>query len=223
MPIYHHVVPPHQAGPGLRHGIANGCPFCMARQDLEPSVGKSILFLSGIDVGQVGVVVENVDAVRSIGRFLVKLPYGDDRASTMVDPVLDLFIERALMHVPTWMPPLSIEDACALHEMVLEVRRSPPEAKNGKTAAKMADGLIARCWGDRLPVNGAEVWAVLGAHGAQPKLEERFVELFDFGIALLVGIKGRPPVRQRRMAPLSRGRYLTKRAREKRMQLFGHD
>jgi hypothetical protein len=181
------------------------------------------LFLSGGDVGQVGVVVDNAEIARSIGRFTVKLPCDPDHVTTMVNPEHDLFIDRALMTVPQWMPPLSIEDACALHEMVLDVLRWPPQRPRRKAAAKMVKGLIARCWGDRLPVSGAEVWGIVAAHGALPELEKPLIELFEFGMELIVETQGRPPVKRRRMPPLSRGRYLTKRNRELWLRHFGHD
>jgi hypothetical protein len=174
-------------------------------------------------VGQVGLVVENSEVSRSIGRFLVKLPYGDEHTRTMVDPILDLFVDQDLMTVPTWMPPLSIEDACALHEQVLESLRWPARGRSGKAAAKIVQGVITRCWGDRLPLTGQQVWAVLAAHGAKPSLKLPSIELFDFGMAVLVGSQGRAPVKRRLMAPLSRGRYLSKQGREMWLKLFRHD
>jgi hypothetical protein len=185
--------------------------------------GESILFLSGSEVGQQGVVIQNEDWAVSSGKFLAKMSYDPEGWTRTVNPSAELFIDQAMMMVPDWMPALSIEDACALHEQVLESLRFPPSGSPRKAAGKVVGGIVTRCWYGRLPLNGAEVWAVVAAHGARPDIKQASVELFDFGLALLVGAQGRPPVKRRRMPPLSRGRYLTKRDRDLRERIFGHD
>jgi hypothetical protein len=219
----HVHIEPYRGGFGVEHGSANGCPFCLARKDRYPAQGKSIMFLSGSDVGQVGVITENSDWARASGKFIVKMNYAPETHTRVVDPSLELFIDPEAMTVPDWMPALSIEDACALHEQVLQSLQFPPQGSARKAAAKIVTSVVARCWGQRLPLDGAEVWAVLAAHGARDELKTASIELFDFGLALLVGAQGRVPIRRRRMSALSRGRYLTKKGRELWVRLFGHD
>lgn len=127
------------------------------------------------------------------------------------------------MSVPSWMVPLSIDDACSLHEQVLDSLNIAEHPAGVDPLLWIAQGLVTRCWCRRLPVSGEEVWRVLTAHGVPTAGRVEFARLFDFGMALLVGANGRPPVRRMRMPPLSQGRYLTRRARALWIKHLGHD
>lgn len=222
MPLYQDITPLF-GGPHVEQGIANGCPFCTARVDRRPPPGAAIVFLCGSDVGQIGVVSANQPGWGDTRQFCVKMNYGHPNHLRIVSPWLELFLAPGTMGVPDWMPPLSIEDACALHEQVLESLRRHPDPRGRKGASDMIRGIISRCWWERLPLSGEEVWRVLAAHGVRPSLGPIAIEYFDFGTGLLVGANGRKSVKRRRMPALLRGRYFSKKGREDWIKLFGHD
>jgi hypothetical protein len=134
----------------------------------------------------------------------------------VVRPDLELFLDPLHLIPPPWMPPLSIQDAFILHEMVLLAA----ERDLMRTEAQYP--LINVCWSHRLPLSGSEVWAMLEAHGCDPIARPVVIERFDFGVGLLVGTQGRPPVKKRRMPALSKGRYLTARKKADWQRLFGY-
>ena len=201
---------------------ALACPYCLAAQSPWPVVGTSLMFLNGIDVGQVGVVVRDKWGTCPSDRFLVKMEYEKQSdVLRMVMPRHELYLDVNLLRIPDWVPSVSIEDNARLHERFL--------CCGGLAAAQDRDGfgtafadVVHVCWQHRLPLNAEEIWLALQAHGLDPHSKARVVELFEFGTGLLVRTHGRPAIKRKRMPPMSRGRYLTKAERELRLRIFGH-
>jgi hypothetical protein len=215
------TIHPFRRGAALDYGQENGCPFCAARRAERPRVGQRVALLSGLYVGQAGMVVSESGWKEGGGRFQVRMAFEPNNVSSVIDPSLELFIDPEAVVIPGWMPPLSVEDCCGLHEVVLAALSPLPGEHSRKAAAKLASALSSLCWGARLPLTGAEIWEMLAAHGANAKLRAATVELYDFGLALLSGSVGRPPIKRKRMRPMSQGRYLTKRQRDLRIRKCG--
>jgi hypothetical protein len=204
-------------------GAIAECPFCLARRHPWPQIGTSITLLSGYDVGQSGVVVEDQWGTCPPDRFLVKMAYDESGALRMVMPSHELFLDVKQLVVPAWMPSLSIEDNGFLHESLMRSLEDLKAARGRENVGKLILALIATCWGRRLPLRGTEVWLLLNAHGVGSQLKSDVIEYFDFGMKLLTETQGRPAVKRRRMPAMSRGRYLTKARRTLRAEIFGHD
>ena len=68
---------------------------------------------------------------------------------------------------------------------------------------EVAQTLAAVAWGRRLPVTGAQLWAMLQVHGFDASWKSEFCLLFDFGFSLLVATHSRRPIRKKIVAPMS--------------------
>lgn len=204
-------------------GVASGCPYCLAKQNLWPEVGTSLIFLKGFDSGYWGEVVADKWNVCSRNQILVHMEY--ERASTacrFVTPGRDLYVSARLYSVPDWMPPYSIDDNWAVHESLVD---SMPQIVIGTHASALAPEQLSRtiiaCWRRRLPLQGSELWPMLEAHGVPSRQKERLLQMFEFGTKILGHANGRRPVKRKRMQPMSLGRYLTRTEEELNISLFG--
>jgi hypothetical protein len=120
------------------------------------------------------------------------------------------------------MIPFSIEDVLAVHEAVL--RTIDKHVNEGhRRLEKTIFPIVGACWWQRLPISAEELWPMLTAHGFQANDRSEFSKLFEFGRNLLTRNHGRRPIKRKRMAPLSKGRYLSENAREQWIEFFGHD
>jgi hypothetical protein len=207
---------------GNKSGAVSGCPYCRASENPWPPEGTSLVFLKGIDAGQSGVVVKDSWGTCPSDRFLVKMEYEKTRALRMVMPSHELYLDSKLFVVPAWMPPISIEDNALLHECLLGSLDKITAAHGRSMVGNSLLGIIATCWWQRLPLDGADIWPMLDAHGVASNLKADFIEFFEFGVSLLTAIQGRPAVKRKRMRAMSQGRYLTKGRRELRLKKFGH-
>jgi hypothetical protein len=212
----------------LAAGITAGgaiaeCPFCLARQHPWPQIDTLITLLSGVDVGQSGVVVADQWGTCPPDRFLVKMAHHESGTLRMVMPSHELFLDVKQLVVPAWMPPLSIQDNGFLHESLLRSLEDIKAARGRESVGKSVLSIIATCWGRRLPLRGAELWLLLNAHGVGSELKSDVIDYFDFGMKLLTQTQGRAAVKRRRMPAMSRGRYLTKAQRALHVEIFGHD
>lgn len=204
-------------------GNVSDCPYCLAAKTPWPAIGRSLIFLSETDVGQVGVVVKDAWGTCPPDRFLVRMAYEKHPTMLrMVRPRHELYLEVCSLLIPDWMPPLSIEDNAHLHERLL-LRHGDLVAVQDRSAFRgLLASIVDVCWRCRLPLTGQEIWLLLEAHGVDARWRQEVIELFAFGIELLTGSNGRPAVKRRRMRPMSQGRYLTKGDRELRLRIFGH-
>lgn len=153
--------------------------------------------------------------------FFVHMEYEKRGVLHSVMPGYDQYLDVRHYRVPTWLPELAIEDNAALHERLLQSIRTLFLADDRSSLAKGLHSIIQVCWWRRFPIDGAELWPMLEAHGVLTSLRADAVELFDFGLFTLLYAQGRAPNRRRRMTPMSQGRYLTKRQRELNTRLFG--
>ncbi len=192
-----------------RRPRASRCPYCLAEQHLWPPIGTSIIFLNGIGVGQSGVVVADRWGTCPPDRFLVKMPNAKVGTLRMVMPTHELFVDVKLLSVPTWMPPVSIEDNAFLHRSLLHSLDKLTAACDCGVVGEALGEIIATCWRRRLPLEGVDIWPLLKAHGVDANFEANMADCFDFGIRLLTRTQGRTGVKRKRMVAMSKGRYLT--------------
>jgi hypothetical protein len=207
----------------LNCGVTSGCPYCLAKENPWPSKGTPLVFLNGMDSGWSGIVVEDPWGTCPSDRFLVKMEY-EKRSDWLqtVMPSHQLYIDSRQYAVPDWMPPLSIEDNALLHESLMATLPllAPGQASDMKHNPLWR--IVNICWRRRLPLDRNDIWPMMEAHGVELRHKSRLLDFIEFGILVLTATHGRPAVKRRRMAPMSKGRYLTNAQRELRIQLFGH-
>lgn len=203
---------------------ASGCPYCLAARNLKLPPGTSVIFLSEIDVGQTGIIVSDDFETCPSDQFLVRMDYETRPEITrMVMPNRELYLDKSLLQIPSWMPPLSIEDNAAIHDRLMLSLDNLNQARDRVQFSRALTDLIERCWRHRLPLSGEGLWDLLKAHNLPPHRKTDTVEFYNFGISLLTRTNGRPSVKRRHMPPMSKGRYLTKAERSLRLAIFGHD
>jgi len=189
------------------------CPYCLAIAHPWPAVDTTLVLLSGYDAGRSGTVVDDVWGTCPRDRFLVQM--SDDPAGTlrMVLPSRGLYLDARRLIVPDWMPPLSIRDNADLHTHLIDSLPTLISARNVNAFRSSFQSLILQCWHSRMPVSGEEIWSFVKAHQLGPRFRKRAISDFEFGMRLLTQAAGRPPIKRRRMAPMSQGSYIPPRLR----------
>jgi hypothetical protein len=203
-------------------GVMAGCPYCKAREYQIPQIGQRILFLSP-DYGETGVRVDDRDYNLRLDQFAVKMDYEAIDYMRTVTRFLDLYIVEPFTPLASWMPQFSVQDVLAIHEAILRVLDVHIKSRAQRPLHKSISPIVSACWWQRLPASGHEIWPILVAHGFAETKRGEFIKLFEFGFDLLVRTHGRPPIKRKRMPPLSKGRYLSKGARELYLRHFGHN
>lgn len=206
--------------PPLSIGKANGCPFCIAREDRTPTVGERILFLSS-DYGRTGVRVHSANFRPNADEFLVRMDDDPRGYTRSVRQTLYLFVVEPFSPAAPWMPQLSFEDVFAIHESLLRACENIMHSKQPFEDAIIP--IVSTSWQFRLPVNGEEIWPMLAVHGFSQTNRQEFIRDFRFGFEFLVRTNGRAPIRKKRMPPLSKGRYLSENQRVLWLKHFGHN
>jgi hypothetical protein len=208
--------------PPISDGIGAGCPFCIAKRDRQPSIGQRILFLTSGDAGQFGTCVEDKHNSIRFDQFLVKMDYEVEKGGTrVVTLAYDLFSIEPLPSAPVWMPSLSIADALAVHEYMLQGIDNHLQLNDPADLSNLCYPIVSGCWSRRFPLTAEEILAMLQAHYCP--VDKQFCQLYTFGIELLVRTHGKPAIKRKRMKPLSQGKYLSSNQRKMWFQLFGHD
>ncbi len=185
-----------------------GCPYCRSIFHLEPSSGETVIFLAGIQIGTWGTVMPSEHQLPP-GEFFVQAGRSSD-CMRICQGERDRPIPVEKYEVPDWMPPLCMEDCHYLHASLAKALSLPSKGADRATVSAAVIPAISCCWSRKLPVFGCDIWAMLAAHKVPDSYERIIVEAFDFGIDLTVNLNGRPANKRRRMAPMSRIRYLTK-------------
>ena len=198
------------------------CPYCLSYKDESwPVPNAELILLNKQDAGYRCVVADQSQNVNFTDRFLVRMEYERRDILRSVMPGHDQYLDVRQYKVPTWMPELAIEDNAALHERLMQSLRTIFLADDRSSLAPGLHGIIHVCWWKRFPINGAELWPMLEAHGVLPRLRRDAIELIDFGLYTLRYAQGRAPNKRRRMPPMSQGRYLTKRHKEINIRCLG--
>jgi hypothetical protein len=192
----------------------------MARSPtLRTAAGTQLKFLSGLHIGQQGVIQERDPAYGlNHGELLVEFTTAKGTSIYRITRGLELYLPAEAFSVPAWMPGLSMEDAYNLHEAVL--CGLDPCTESPKAA--IAQAVTMACWSGRLPLSGQEILPFLTAHGMPSHLDESLGELFDFGRSVAVSVGGRKPNARKKMPPLSKARYQTKSQAQLWYRLFGY-
>jgi hypothetical protein len=182
------------------------------------------LFLTSGDSGQSGTRIKDDHNTTRLDQFLVKMDNEQNaEVARIVTPSNDLFLVEPIPPVPSWMLPLSIEDALSVHENMLQGIERADAVSKTDWLKELCYPIVAACWLRRLPLSAHEIWQVLAAHDISKVHEATFLKLYDFGIRLIVRTQGRPAVKRKRMQPLSHGKYLTDHQRNLWVTHFGHD
>lgn len=206
-----------------KEGLISRCPFCLAASNRWPIVGTTIIFLTGLDIGHAGKVVEDRPENRRGDRFAVRMPYDRNGVTRSVMPFHDLYLDVNEFSLPTWMPPLSIEDAAHVHDGMLRYLVGTAASRSRRVHKEAIQSLIATCWWRRLPLDGNDIWPMLAAHGVRESAQSLLIQYFEFGLDLLRNLNGRRAIKRKRMPAFSENIYLSKAQRELRYRILGHD
>jgi hypothetical protein len=208
--------------PPLSLGALADCPYCKGREHQIPQIGQRIKFLSP-NYGETGVRVDDRHYNLRLDQFAVKMDYEAIDYVQTVTRFMDLYIVEPFASPASWMPQFSIQDVLAIHESMLRVLDMLMKSHARKPLHECIGPIVSACWRQRLPISGHEIWPMLEAHGFAETQRPEFINLFEFGFDLLIRTHGRPPIKRKRMAPLSKGRYLSKGNREIYLRHFGHN
>jgi len=140
--------------------------------------------------------------------FLAQFDTEERGILTRISYQRDRFNYFPLRTIPEWLCHLSMDDLGAIDESCLDTVLNFTVAKERTSWADLLLPIFSTIRSRRLPVSSDDIWGTLAAHGFR-KNKEKFKEHCDFGLRLLLLFNGRPPIRRRRMDPMSRGRYLT--------------
>jgi hypothetical protein len=182
-------------------GANHNCPFCQGRMISETLPGERLLFLKGTRAGHSATVSAHPSPIK--GEFLVHMDGDPDDWQSRVSYSRDLFVRAPLQLVPNWMCPFSMKDLCALEDAALCGMLRTIELGVQTIRVEVAQTLAAVAWGHRLPVTGAQLWAMLQVHGFDDSWKSEFCLLFDFGFSLLVATHSRRPIRKKIVEPMS--------------------
>ena len=182
-------------------GAAHNCPFCQGRMISETSSGERLFFLNGMRAGRYGTVSSEPSPIEE--EFLVHMDEDHDETLWRVSYCRDQFVRAPLQFVPGRMCPLSINDLCALEDAAIRSTFRAFELGVRTIRVEVAQSLAAVAWGRRLPINGAQLWAMLEVHGFDDSWKSEFCQLFEFGFSLLVATHGRRPIKKKKVKPMS--------------------
>jgi hypothetical protein len=188
-------------------GVRSNCPFCGGRMIASVSPGQRIILLRGMYAGYSATVSDQPGW--SDDEFLVQFDVSEEGTLTRISYGRDSFTYSPLKKIPDWLCHLSIDDLSAIEDSCLNTALDFATAKGIPSWADLLLPVFSTIRSRRLPVVSDDIWSTLVAHGFSMKHKQKFKECFDFGLRLLLLFNGRPPIRRRRMAPMSRGRYLT--------------
>lgn len=159
------------------------------------------MFLKGTRAGLSATVSPDPSPIE--GEFLVHMDGDHDDTLSRVSYGRDQFVRAPLQLVPSWMCPLSINDLFALEHAAIRGTWRACESGARTIRVEVAQSLVAVAWGRRLPINGAQLWAMLEVHSFDDSWKSEFCLLFDFGFSLLVGTHGRRPIKKKKVKPMS--------------------
>jgi hypothetical protein len=188
-------------------GAKSDCPFCAGRMITSVSAGETIIVLQGMYSGRVGKVSDRPGF--SDDEFIVHFDLDPQDILTRIGYQRDKFTYFPIKKAPEWLCHLSIDDLSALEESCLDAVLNFAVYKSNAKLADLLLPLFATVRSRRLPIIATDLWPTLVAHGFSKKHKSEFQRYFDFGMELLVSLHGRPSIQRKKMAPMSRGRYLT--------------
>ena len=196
-------------------GTHSGCPFCIGRMISTVSVGDKIVILQGPNSGALATVTTEHGFNQD--DFLVHFDGEPERWETRISYARDRFTFPPIERLPTWLCHLSTDDLSVIDELVIRTADLFIANSNVWSVETLLP-ILSTVRSRRLPVGGADLWPTLEAHGFPSESAPSFQDRLDYAIEVLVTMIGRPPIRRKKVRPMSIGRYLT----PARLQELGH-
>lgn len=187
----------------VKSGLHNYCPFCGALAWSSPALGSRVLMLSGYRCGETAEVVE-LDQDPDV--LVCKFDTDPDEWTYRENRRHELILPEQLFLVPSWAPPISVEDAGAIHASMLFGYAAAVERGDEDPRMSMIQDLMASIWRRRLPLQCDDISPMLAAHGWASDMEI-VREHYSFGLNLLTKVSGNRPVKRKRMPPFSSFTY----------------
>ena len=193
--------------PGEREGFLSGCPFCASHRIGIPEVGTRFLIISGLHTGATATVVEwQKNMPRIENEFMAQLDHESPEWQTRVSTKRQMIQLFPLAPVPEWAPPLCMEDAGELHEIIIRFRERSFLKGRWKVDWGSFNEIIRSAWYNSLPLEPDELWLVLKAHGVPLKSKKDLIGFYQKGRNLLIHVAGKRPIKKKRVEPLSKGK-----------------
>jgi hypothetical protein len=198
-----HQNPSSSTAIGMDAGKLSGCPICLSRCGKLPNPGDEIILMSFM-AGATG-IVSRVDPGFPFnpGTFLIRLPTDRENVEMIIDPTRDLYANLPLPAIPPWAPPLSLRDAGELDGAIISFCHRCTAKRKWLWVQEAFFGLIGFVWERRFPLTPEELWGVLRAHGVPDRERGRCQRLFKEGLELLTVVRGRKPVKGKRVKALT--------------------
>jgi hypothetical protein len=191
----------------VRHGLNNYCPFCGSLAWSKPLVGSRVVMLSGYRCGDAAEIVE----IEDDGDVLVcKFDTDPSDYLSRENRKHELILPESLFGVPDWAPPISVEDAGAIHQRMLEALFEAFENGDPVPQRRMLQALVASVWSRQLPLAASDIWPMMAAHGWADETQNLVSDRYSFGLGLLELTGGKKPIKRKRMSPFSSFRYTPK-------------
>jgi len=186
-------------------GRQAGCPFCLARGMQKPKVGDRVILLSNYRAGRKGTVSKvRLDKRYPKTTFLIRADGDEPNVEQIVNMDFDLcMLVKNNEPFPNWLPPLCLRECSELEEVVVAFCIANFFMGKWKWNQRAFWRVIHLVWSKRLPLAGDEIWQVVEAHGAPSSARTRVQRQFTEGTGLLVYTHGRPPIKKKRVAPMT--------------------
>lgn len=183
-------------------GQRYGCPLCIALTSPKPNVGDRVVLLGGSRSGMIGTVSKTVlDSKLREGTFLIHADTDRPSVEQIVEPSLHLFaVYNGAFDLPDWFPPFTDKECVDLHSVIVASVDEGASATGWAWDRKHLSEVIRYSWAKRLPIEPAEVWLLLSAHGVPSQYEEEASRLFVEGTELLQYAVGKRPVKKKRLS-----------------------
>ena len=190
--------------PGIIEGYLSGCIFCASFRIAIPEIGTRFRVISEYSAGAIGTVIEWHKEIPMIeNEFMAQFDDNTPEFQTRVSLRRQMIQIFPVAPTPAWAPPLCLEDASHLDEIIVYFCEKSFLRGKWKTDWSAYNKLITTIWHYRLPLEPNELWFVLQAHGVPEKSRKSLLDFYEKGRNLLIYSHRRNPIKKKRVVPLS--------------------
>jgi len=191
--------------PGEIEGFLSGCPFCTSYRIGIPEVGTRFRIISGFHADDTGTVVKLPEHYPLIkDEFIAQMDKDSPRYQTRVSVKGQMIQKIPFPPPPKWAPPLCLKDASELDKAILSFCHNSFRNNKWETDWNSFNEVIRIIWHYRLPIESAELWFVLRAHGVPSHAKKRIIEFYAQGSNLVTYCFNKKFRKKKRIEPLTK-------------------